>query len=99
MVELHHLVRLDRSTLIERFNLLLANYVGDPLEPRWSLYHLVTEIWGEVASITDEVDRGPLERIRVKSRPASALVDASRRSRSGKSSNLARCTARFFVRW
>lgn len=51
LVELHHLVRLDRSTLIERFNLLLANYVGDPLEPRWSLYHLVTEIWGEVASI------------------------------------------------
>lgn len=51
LAELNHLVRLDRSTLIERFNLLLENYVGDPLEPRWSLYHLVTEIWGEVAAV------------------------------------------------
>jgi hypothetical protein len=51
LAELYHLVRLDRSTLIKRFNLLLENYVGDPLEPRWSLYQLVTEIWGEVAAV------------------------------------------------
>lgn len=51
LAEVHHLVRLDRSTLIERFNLLLESYVGDPLEPRWSLYHLVTEIWGEIAAV------------------------------------------------
>lgn len=51
LAELNHRVRLDRSTLIDRFNLLFENYVGDPLDPRWALYHLVTEIWGEVAAV------------------------------------------------
>jgi hypothetical protein len=58
LAELHHLAPLDRATLVGRFNALLAHYVGDPVEPRWSLFHLVTELWGEIAAL-DLRPRGP----------------------------------------
>jgi uncharacterized nucleotidyltransferase DUF6036 len=55
--ELHRLIGLDLPVLVARFNELLDDYVGDPREPRWSLYHLVGELWGEIAAL-DVVPNG-----------------------------------------
>jgi hypothetical protein len=49
--QLHDLVRLDLATLIERFDDVLEQYVGDPTEPRLSLRYFVEEVWGEMAAI------------------------------------------------
>jgi hypothetical protein len=49
--ELHDAVSLDLATLAARFDALLAGYVGDPSEPRWSFFHFVEEVWGELAAL------------------------------------------------
>lgn len=48
---LHERTRLDLDTLSSRFEDLLAVHIGDPREPRWSLYHFVEEVWGELAAL------------------------------------------------
>lgn len=49
--QLHELVPFDRDTLVQRFQDLLGDYVGDPTEPRWSLYFFVEELWGELDAL------------------------------------------------
>lgn len=44
-------VGLDRDVLLARFEDLLAEYVGDPAEPRWALFHFVEEVWGELVAL------------------------------------------------
>lgn len=49
--ELHAQDALSLEILLERYVGLLADYLGDPTEPRWSLVHFVEEVWGELAGV------------------------------------------------
>jgi hypothetical protein len=49
--QLHESVGLELETLVARFQSLLAEYVGDSTEPRWSLFHFVDGVWGEIAAL------------------------------------------------
>jgi hypothetical protein len=49
--QLHERAPLDRDLLVARFKDLLDDYVGDPTEPRWSLFHFVAEVWGELDAL------------------------------------------------
>jgi hypothetical protein len=51
LAELHERETLDQELLIRRFTELLAEFVGDPTEPRWALVHFVEEVWGEVDAV------------------------------------------------
>jgi hypothetical protein len=51
LVELHDLVGLERELLLARFAELMTEYVGDPTEPSWALFHFVEQVWGEFAAL------------------------------------------------
>ena len=51
LVALHEQVQFDKTALVSRFMELMADYVGDPTEPRWALFHFVDELWGELAAL------------------------------------------------